>query len=194
MTTPTKCFLIEDTGLTRFTLRRYSPETGSCPGPLKYHSAHNPYQDGDASVKTPSFDDLRWPVQCEHCDYKFVDRDIFQLFPESLYRAPETGALMAIGKVPVGAMWFEDWHPDRGPDGHFVVVKTKKGEWYVDGKVFGGCSRAHEPGHKCWTRVGEAPHITVTRNCNSYGPSDGASVGSSHHRDCSAKLIDGYLD
>jgi len=104
-------------------------------------------------------DDIRWPKTCEACGREFINEDTWQIFCDWLYRHPETGDLLSIRQLPIGAIWRAHWHEDHqrwtGPDGHSLVCRLPDGgDWLIDGP-----SQQHEKG---WTRTGAPPKITVS--------------------------------
>jgi hypothetical protein len=158
-----RCFLLTDTGGTRYSLRRYScGAICKCPGNGSYHNAQvhmSDSPDDNNSPLRPPKSDPRWPTKCDHCDYAFVDEDNWQVFPEAIYRTQE-GAFMTLRNAPAGAMWFCDWMPWKGADGHSLVVKTPGGEWCVDSQA-SNCTRKDDKVHRCWIRHGSVPDITA---------------------------------
>jgi hypothetical protein len=144
--------------------------------------------------------DSRWPVKCDYCDYRFKDDDHKKYFTKPLYRHAATGELMTLQDAPIGAMWFADefnqyYENRKGADGRTLIVRTPGGDWCIDDRASNcdspckncgvpyilhqkgqgcGCYQDSKPGHKCWVRHGDAPHITVDKN----GLTCGAGAGS----------------
>ena len=125
---------------------------------MGYHNAQVTIEDnvpfespwnGTADDTVPH-DDPRWPQQCA-CGYVFIPEDNWQSRLERLWEHPGTGERFPLqhGEMPVGAMFFSDWHGD-GKE-HLQVI-TPGGQWDIDGPANNG------PG---WTRTGEAPLVTA---------------------------------
>ncbi len=157
------CVFLRPVEYARETLRRYN--SGACSSTLGFHDASaviakrfykdNGYLGEPATGVTN--DDPRWPTRCP-CGYTFQPDDHRQ---HQLTRLLEddTGKLqVTLSEAPVGAMWYADWYPWRGPDGHCLVVKTPGGEWVVDGPAY---SNGVETGSG-WTRTGAVPKITAS--------------------------------
>lgn len=149
------CFWMETTGRVRVSLRRY----GHMPAaPCSYCDAKTilteiPAEDAEPSGDVWPHDDPRWPRLCAGCGRPFGERDVFQLFHETIYRRQDTGAEMVLNETPPGAMWDADWYRRRGPDGRYLVVRLPCGsEWHVDGPSSNG------PG---WKREGDVPKVTA---------------------------------
>jgi hypothetical protein len=83
----------------------------------------------ETSVHIPH-EDPRWPVQCAHCDYTFIDTDRWQDWQERIWRRANDAAEyvlhrgapaaeLGIAAAPPGASWDAYWMPDRwrGADG-----------------------------------------------------------------------------
>lgn len=165
-----RCFWLEPTPQVRVFLRRYS--TGSkCPHTgLGIHDVRVP-----ANVREDLVDDEgvvhglpaeafecdpRWPTTCS-CGYVFREDDVRQAFTSRLYRRADTGELLALANAPPGAMWDAEWWPDKGPDGRCLMVRCPDGhDWMIDGPA-NNCTLPDDREHRCWTRTGEPPRITV---------------------------------
>ncbi len=164
--------MLEPIERARLSLRRYrsGSEGGTeaqrtCPGPMGYHDATAPIDEVDdvrddvGNWKLPSgdlwpHDDPRWPTACG-CGYQFVTGDAWQLFVDHLWRRLDTGEIVALRDASVGAMWYADWLPWRGPDGRCLCVKTPGGDWVVDGPA------TNSDRVPAWTRTGVPPDVTV---------------------------------
>lgn len=117
----------------------------------------------------PGNEDPRWPVKCEGCEYEFGPEDMWQVFPEVLYRREVTGEVMTLEEAPAGAMWNGDWWPMENPDGIVLFVRLPDGvDWMVDGKA-GNCACPADPLHRCWTRTGQAPRVTARPSIKTSG-------------------------
>lgn len=170
------CFLLTPTNRAARWLRRYLssevPEGVRLCEPLGYHDALVRIEDGPLVLLekgkrttdplTWSVDDPRWPTQCDHCDYRFDDREVRQLFYQPIYLTPDgrdvvlhSQPLPGAELAPVGAMWDADWYRPhwQGPDGRCLVVRTPGGDWVIDGPA--------EDGGR-WTRTGTPPRVTVS--------------------------------
>lgn len=182
---PTKCYVIERTGRSRYTLRRYvsrGDEHSKCSGRFSYHNAHSPIlaetQDDPSKdwlcsspPAQPEKDDPRWPVKCDYCDYKFTADDVFQVFGYPLYKRVDTGEIGTLEDFPPGALWRAHWYEERGKaapgwtgeDGEAWMCRLPDGhDWFIDGKC-SNCTRPTEP-HHCWVRKGVAPFFTVGKD------------------------------
>jgi hypothetical protein len=92
----------------------------------------------------------------------------------TLYRRVDTGELMTLSEAPVGAMWFADWYRRRGPDGHYLIVRTPPGhDWAVDSRC-SNCDKPTDEEHRCWVRHGAPPDVNVDKD----GLTCGAGAGS----------------
>jgi hypothetical protein len=169
-----RCFLLEPTGKTKHSLRRYASGS-TCPsGEMSYHNAQTfvgvrPVEDAARVLeeRTPR-DDPRWPTHCG-CGYEFKADDSWQDFTRELYRRADTGEEMTLREAPPGAMYYAPWLSDlphyRGPDGRTLIVKCPPDghDWIVDSRA-SNCTMPQDDVHKCWVRHGEAPDITVDKN------------------------------
>ena len=163
------CFMLEDLRLARYHLRRYAGGS-ECSGPMGYHNAmgeaiaeiaEDPAKDY-TGTRPPEVapDDPRWPRACA-CGYEFVNDDARQVFARGVYRRVDTGEIMTWEDAPGGAIREAAWWPDRGQDGHGWVVKLPSGEeWMSEGRA-GNCQCPPDPAHRCWSRTGSAPRLTV---------------------------------
>lgn len=169
------CVLLEPSGRTRRSLRRYAHEDAlPCPGPMGYHSVMIlldvvPATGTCVLEDAYSHDDPRWPKACV-CGYEFGDVDHWQLFQERLYVGAGRGEEMALRDAPIGAMWWAPWnHLSVGRDGRCLVVRLPgKRDWVVDGEA-SNCTRKGDRSHNCWVRHGEPPNVTVDKDgetCN----------------------------
>ena len=187
-----KCFLVEPTGECRRQLRRYSDRqcpaggfNGHCDatsvplenGPVIWHTGENGQRDYyTTEPREWPRDDPRWPVACASCGQPFAESDVWQLFYERLYRAPD-GTEHTIRDMPVGAMWRADWLEPYwgGPDARCIAVQLPPGgisdQWVIEQPSQSG-------GH--WTRTGADhglaldPHAALPRVPPGRGP-DGRS-------------------
>lgn len=187
-----KCFLLEGTGRVARWLRRYSRGSADGCRPYGYHNAMRRisdsraiYKDGclTTEVLTWPVDDPRWPEECEHCGYIFRYDDHKQLFYREIHRTNVGSEVVfqnplypysGIPCAPPGAMLYEDWRHQHGPDGRCLTVMTPAGEWVIDGES------SHGGG---WRRTGIPPEITVSPSIRFLEPLE-------YH----AILSDGYLE
>ena len=156
-----ECFFLEPTSQAEESLRRYGAVDGTdCPdGP--YHNidtvigrvALNDDSNGSGDDQHPH-DDPRWPKSCS-CGYVFKDDDHWQHNIKRLFRRSDNAGLTTLRGAPVGAMWYADWLPWKGPDGRCLVVKTPAGDWVVDGPASNSKSKVG------WQRSGTPPKITA---------------------------------
>lgn len=168
--TPIQCFLVEDLRRARYTLRRYAGD-GKCPGRLSYHDAHStviaetseepgqPYT--GTNPPEVANDDPRWPAACA-CGYQFTEADKRQICAHGLYRRIDTGGVLTWDTAPAGAIREASWWPDTGADGKGWCVRLPDGsDWLTEGKA-NNCGCPDEPAHRCWTRSGTSPRLTVS--------------------------------
>lgn len=193
-----KCFMVTETERFHASLRRfvYSSKSTPCPGPYKTHNADGPeigivvgvrdsegYWSLDAieDATRPPKDDPRWPKKCDSCDYLFADADEWQLFTDHIY-VDETGKEHSLRKPTPGMMWDAFWAGEwaKGPDGKSLVVVCPNGaQWMIDGHA-SNCTMPNDSGpygvaHRCWTRTGTPPLISVSK---AYGKTCAAGGGS----------------
>lgn len=199
MSAPIKCFLLEPTDLSQYSLRRYYCGRDDAADPrcatsgLNYHNAHfvlGNFTEADAPAK-PDKTDNRWPVQCS-CGYKFLDTDNWQLFDQSLYRRTDTGELTTIDDAPPGAMWRAYWYDlsDTEPlrygfdwNNLFeapLMVKTPGDHWNIDSRC-SNCTRLEDKTHRCWCRHGVPPNITVDKNGDTCSAGAGSIIAGNWH-------------
>lgn len=181
-----RCFLLEDLKRSRYCLRRYrGSDTGDkCPLSHGYHNAFSGLVEErpDADLKPddplygchgtnpPQVDhaDPRWPARCA-CGYAFVEADTWQVWADALYRRIDTGDILTWRDAPAGAMREATWWPDKGIDGKAWVVKLPDGaDFMTEGKA-NNCNCSLDPRHRCWTRSGTAPRLTVTPSIQTSG-------------------------
>jgi hypothetical protein len=164
-----KCFMLEDLRTARYSLRRYA-EDSTCTQPRGYHDAVSaqicdrpddrakPYT--GTNPPEVAADDPRWPANCA-CGYAFTADDKRQVWADGLYRMPG-GEVVTDGEAPAGAIRDAFWWPDKGADGHAWLVKLPDGsEFMTEGKA-GNCNCPSDPAHRCWTRTGTVPALTVS--------------------------------
>jgi hypothetical protein len=178
---PIKCFMLNPTGIHYRYLRRYSCTGKSTCIKGNYHDAMNLLDEiTDSEERTSGdlypHDHALWPTKCEHCDYKFTEEDEWQLFHQEKMQRSDNQEFCMYRNAPAGAMWFADWMPWRGEDGHCLIVVTPDGfHWDIDGRA-SNCSLPNDNEHKCWVRHGVPPIVTVDKNgktCNAGGGSIG---------------------
>ena len=185
MSAPIPCFFLEPTETVRLYLRRYVGSS-KCPGRFGYHNAailigeapviysedHDP---GTVLALRPERDeirddDVRWPKKCDYCDHHFDGGQQNQLTQHVVYRRADNGELMTLHEAPIGAMWYADWHWQKGPDGRCLAVKVPGSrptghDWIVDGRA-SNCTMPDDNVHRCWVRHGTPPNITVDKGGN----------------------------
>lgn len=114
-----------------------------------------------------------------------------------IYRRTDTGEVVGpLNEVPVGAMWFATWYPDKfcTPQlgkGKALIVKTPGGDWLVDQQA-NNCTMpddVNQEKHHCWIIHGTPPNITVDKN----GTTCNAGAGSIAQPKYHGFLRDGYL-
>jgi hypothetical protein len=199
---PYKCFLVEGTDSSMLYLRRYCD--GPCSQMAGEHSYHNAmFLIGEVQeLRVPcehescpnghlelpkscevTSTDPRWPSQCE-CGVVFGEGVTFQHFTRRLYRNPETGEKWEQAKLPVGAMYFDDWMPrtfwwDNFQGQHLHVI-TPGGEWNIDSRC-SNCTLPNDRTHRCWVRHGAAPNIHVDKNGHTCSAGAGSIVCGKYH-------------
>jgi hypothetical protein len=107
-------------------------------------------------------EDPRWPALCSKCGYEFQPGDRWQHNLNRLFSTDAFPIYYTLESAPPGAMYYADWYPWKGPDGHCLVVKTPAGEWIVD--------RAPYSGGGAWTRTGAPPNVTANPSILFPGP------------------------
>lgn len=163
------CFMLDDLRSARYYLRRYSGDS-KCSGPMGYHNAmsgmiaevpEDPAKDY-TGTRPPEVDpvDPRWPARCE-CGYAFVEADKQQVFAHGVYRRQDTGEIMTWEEAPAGAVRDASWWPDKGQDGTAWTIKLPSGEEFMTESKAKNCACPADPKHRCWSRSGVAPKLTV---------------------------------
>jgi hypothetical protein len=148
----------------------------------------------ETSVHIPH-EDPRWPVQCAHCDYTFIDTDRWQDWQERIWRRANDAAEyvlhrgapaaeLGIAAAPPGASWDAYWMPDRwrGADGIALMVRLPDGhDWHVDSEA-SNCTRMGEP-HQCWVRHGDPrkAEVTVDKNGDTCAAGAGSIASPGYH-------------
>ncbi len=187
-----ECFFIVPAMRTRRSLRRYS-HAPCVAGKYSYHNADGPLLDVVPDEITDRHwtaralddwphDDPRWPTKCDHCTYHFVGADFWQVFHDPVYLDSVTGEEHSLRDRRPGMMWDAFWMGPhyQGPDGRCLVVVCPDGsEWMIDGPASNCTEPAdrgpHGQAHRCWTRSGAPPRITVGkqfgRTCSAGGGS-----------------------
>lgn len=173
MKTSIPCRMLEHTGRTRYSLRRYNGD-GKCTLPRGYHDAQSePVGETADDLSKDYFGsnppaieatDARWPKACA-CGYAFTDSDKSQVFAHPLFKFVDTGEVVTLDAAPAGAMWDASWWPDKGADGKAWSVRLPDGsDWMTEGGA-ANCScrkSATTADHRCWSRTGVAPRLTVS--------------------------------
>ena len=132
---PILCVFYERLPQVRLYLRRFVMD-GNCPhdfgdGHRRCCNALKPYEDVvpvmDAQGCFPQYphpphDDPRWPWTCEGCGGEFRPEHQWQIHIQHLYRNAETGAVLALCDLPVGAMWYQDF--GHGPHGRWLLARN----------------------------------------------------------------------
>ena len=208
-----RCFLIEPAGRAALSLRRYAH--ADCPTNPKrgYHNAEVPLfevaqrlapmdgfdhpvfqHDGPRSpMEVPAEYADKWPKECD-CGYVFTTADPQQVFSESIYHRPDTGAAMSLRDALPGAMWWLTWmegmfHPQLGASP--LCVMTPGGEWVIDSRA-SNCTMPDDydqARHHCWVAHGTPPDVTVDKNGVTCAAGAGSIQAGSYH----GFLRDGYL-
>jgi hypothetical protein len=175
-----QCFLIKESNLVRFSLRRYfsdHTELPQCSATGWYHDAETRLGEFEksASPVIDSFphDDPGWPKTCA-CGFVFRPDDQWQLFENTLWLDSRTGKLVTLGESDPGAMYMADWdwmtksgsiHWEKRGGGPHLIVKLPGGHyWDVDSKSRNGDG---------WTRSGEPPNVTANPSIGIYGAKEG---------------------
>lgn len=194
-----KCFMVRATHRWRLDMRRYS-HSDDCPSKWGYHNGHSraleivtcePEADG-IFRGLPKDDhwpqtDSRWPAKCEHCDYRFTEKDPRQTFAQQIF-VDDAGKEYLRRELPPGAMWYEDFESEyrRGPDGRSLHVLTPDGfPWAIDGPC-SNCTLPQDRGpygvaHRCWTRTGVPPLVSVGKQFGKTCSAGGGSIQSTNY-------------
>lgn len=160
---PTPCFMVEHSGRTRVSLRRFADGQlrGQCSAGWWHNASVQIDVVEDPEGQRPGIlyglrdieakADPRWPTRCA-CGYEFHDDDEWMENTQRLFRLPD-GSEVAQQELPAGAMWFEAGDHLRGREGPHLMVTLPDGtRWDVDGPSRDGT---------LWTRTGEPPLVTV---------------------------------
>lgn len=205
-----RCFLVEFTGQSRYTLRRYRNGEAPCVGgAMSYHNAQSePIADAPNREEPdmPPREDPRWPARCA-CGYEFGPGDQWQVFGERLVRRVDTGEIITMRSAPAGAIWNASWHADipewTGPDGRALHVRLPNGsDWAIDSRASNcdspcascgrpyhshkeatpSCSRYVDARpHKCWIRHGEPPDLHVDKAGVTCNAGAGSILSGNYH-------------
>ena len=149
-----KCFLIESTGRTILSARRYSEELCT-QAAFGKHDAETEFSrvQGNPAGHHANEDEKRtlpFPEKCQ-CGYVFQEHDVWQVQNEHEYKRADTGELTTINDAPVGAIWrapwYEGWPEYQGLDGKSYVCKTPGGNWAIDTRA-ANCTRMDDETHK----------------------------------------------
>nr|DAH82753.1 MAG TPA: hypothetical protein [Caudoviricetes sp.] len=184
-----KVFFVEQTDRVSLRLRRYRSADETCPAPagVSFCNASVPFGEAPANrradgylgvplVSAPADDDARWPTVCEACGHSFDARDPRQLFQDTIYRNPQTGAEWPMRELPVGACYDAWWNGRKGPDGRaLTVICPDKSPWSIDGRA-NNCTVPKDDIHRCWCRHGSPEEGTL--HVDKVGDTCGAGAGS----------------
>lgn len=164
--TTVECFFLRPSAFAQESLRRYSSSNDFAICPITgYHNCSVeidvvPYELSDFDGGPGSgigHDDPRWPIACA-CGYQFKPEDQWQHQLIRLYwRSDHLSLRTTLQQAPVGSMYYGDWYPWKGPDGHCLVVVTPAGPWIIDAPSSNGDGTKGSP----WTRTGEVPKVTA---------------------------------
>ncbi len=201
---PTKCFLVHPIAKRRQWLRRFTfSDRGSvCPASKWGHDAETRIEDAVVPVPAPreyesgsewdrltTKSDLRWPVKCAKCDYRFVDGDEWQLFSWRVY-ADDSGAefIPHPNHAVPGMMWWADWlhhdgqciYWDNCTSPHLYVVLPGGHEWDVMSRA-SNCTKKEDRLHRCWVLEGSAPNFSVSKNGLTCSAGAGSIMAGNYH-------------
>ena len=188
---PVKCFMLKSTGKRYRFLRRYAGGSSCIKG--GYHDAMvllDEVEDMEClSGDIFPHDNPLWPVNCGNCNYIFTPEDNWMLFHQEKLQRSDSREFCMYRNAPAGAMWYADWMPWKGEDGHCLVVVLPDGfHWMIDGRA-SNCALPNDDIHKCWVRHGIPPVVTVDKNGNTCNAGAG-SIGTPHWH---GFLRNGYL-
>lgn len=185
-----ECVFLQPIGLDRVWYRRYSNE--QCSSMHSYHDAMVYLHDVPADSvigrseknRDTSRDEGKWPDKC-NCGYEFTRNDQYQFFVLELYTRPDgswvvlrNGSHYGNLELRPGDMWDAYWNPTKGYDGKSLSVVCPDGkEWWIDGRA-NNCEMKEDNVHRCWTREGEPPAITVGKFTSNGQTTCGAGGGS----------------
>lgn len=194
----TQTFWLEETGQSRFGLRRYSSlhSDYTCEGgwhdtAVDIGNAPTIYADTEFKKgryigipPTVPHDDSRWPTVCEKCGYQFTVTDHWQETQHVLYKRVDTDELFILREAPAGAMWNAWWMPDNwhGSDGIALQIRLANNlDWHVDSQA-SNCTRPGEP-HKCWVRHGDPrkANLTVDKSGETCAAGAGSIMAGDYH-------------
>lgn len=187
-----KCFMVRSTDRAKLSLRRYWGDQ-ECSG--SYHNAQTPigegryqivqHDDGDGHyqrlVEQIDPNETRWPTACDKCGAVVPDHAEKQLFSDCIY-VDDAGKDYSLRDPIPGMMWDASWAPAcwKGPDGLALNVVCPNGHpWLIDSQC-SNCTMKDDVGpygvaHRCWTRTGTPPLISVGK---SFGKTCAAGGGS----------------
>ena len=192
-----KVFFIEPTDDVFCYLRRYRAFEKSSQKDECFHEAmiflerrENKSRNVTISDSHPH-DDIRWPVSCSKCDYKFKEDDTWQLFKRRVYKDTVSGKEYTLEDAPVGACYEAWWTGRKGPDGRALVLKTPGGDWYIDSRA-NNCTMPDDSEHRCWCREGK-PEFPETFSVNKKGYTCSAGAGSILMGQYHGFLTNGFL-
>lgn len=165
-----QCFFLQPSIYAQETLRRYSHDGTCSESGRSYHNAEvvigtvpYPLSDLDGEPgKGIERNDPRWPTTCP-CGYAFNEGDQWQhQLTRVFWRGDHAAMRTTLAEAPIGSMYFADWYPWKGPDGHCLVVVTPAGPWIVDGPSTNSDGSKGSP----WSRVGKVPEVTANPSIN----------------------------
>jgi len=184
-----KCYMLMETESARLYVRRYSKSPGCSVSASGVHNKIELISEDAKSVISDIFEsEKRKLVSCE-CGYKFKDDDPAVYSIIDVYSRSDTGELVELRNADVGAMWFSDTYPWKGPDRKSLVVRTPGGDWPIDMQA-SNCDKKDDKTHKCWVRHGKPPEVTVDKNGNTCGAGAGSILIKGYH----GFLRNGYLE
>jgi hypothetical protein len=198
-----RCFMIDDTGVLRRRLRRFTRTASKCVERGYHDAGSSIFEDIARDTFTPDDEaeflaqypcnDPAWPARCR-CGYAFSNADAWGCSVDSLWCRRDTGEAITLRDAPPGAMWFANWmegyfNPQLGTSP--LVVMTPGGDWTIDSQA-SNCTIKddyNQERHHCWVAHGVPPDVTVDKNGNTCAAGAGSIQCGSYH----GFLRNGYL-
>lgn len=206
-----KCFMIEPTGESWVSLRRYSHDAAKCGATgWSFHNAETPLgkcrvwkgpYDDDGVERRPGRDwhyhedapkleefppeDPRWPRACS-CGHVFADGDAYQIFTDRIYAGPD-GQEHSLRNPPAGALWYAEWLEGLESDHWWhgpdgrILMAQTPGGQWCIDSRASNCTMPEDNEHRCWVRHGTPPDIHVDKNGKTCAAGAGSIVSGNYH-------------
>lgn len=197
-----QCIFLEETELQRHVARAYEGygEEGQCTtSGIVFHNVEkiidivpcvrvvtgeNPWDWRYSEPPVYTGPDLLEAMTHCSCGHEFKKPSkIYQGF--LLFKRSDNGELCTIHESPEGSMWYADWYirPGiwTGPDSRILIAKCPGGhDWNIDSRA-SNCALPQDNEHRCWTREGTPPNITVSKSGKTCAAGGGSIQTSNYH-------------